>query len=258
MLRLYICVFFATAFSLAHGQSHLAGTAPRDEPEPRFSAGAEGVIFANRNTQLLPSSSFLSAGDKDLSPRPALWVGYGMTPCVGVEVGLQLLPVATSYAYQDAELGYRQSYSNDYTYVPLRGVWQALGHNSQRWRLHVFAGGGPAFTDLSSGLPIGPASTSGYTLTEADGSTKTLTVAQRVTAEKASFFVFEGGLRGSWRLWSVLSLDLTVRQLWSPMRSARDMQVVVQTDVHPTRQVSAGLTTPVSGICTGIGIRYLF
>lgn len=142
--------------------------------------------------------------------------------------------------------------------MPLRGVWQALGHNSQRWRLNVLVGGGPAFTDLSSGLPIRPAGTSGYTLTDADGNPQTLTITQRVTAEKASFFVFEGGLRGSWRLWSGLSLDLTVRQVWSPMRSVRDMQVAAQTDVHPTRQVSASLTTPVRGVCTGIGISYLF
>lgn len=114
MIRLYLCAFLATPVSLAYGQVGPAGASFEDKPVRRFSAGTEGVIFANRSTQLLPSSAFLSAGDQDLMPRPTLWVSYGITPRVGVEVGLQLLPVATSYAYQDAELGYGQSYSNDY------------------------------------------------------------------------------------------------------------------------------------------------
>ncbi|QKG52213.1 hypothetical protein [Hymenobacter sp. BRD67] len=52
-----------------------------------------------------------------------------------------------------------------------------------------------------------------------------------------------------------LHLDLTVRQLWSPVRSARDIRLDLQT---PTAHVASILTTPVQSLASGLSVRYLF
>jgi len=160
MKILWNIILFFCCSSTAYGQD--LGIPSRWTPKKNsFYGGIEGIIFANHDTQFIAQSSSLAAGDKALEPNPALIVGYRITSRLNAEVGLYALPVATSYSYrttrEDDQLG--ESYTSNYIYIPLRGVFQVLG-TGHRSGLSVLAGGGPAFTDLSPGPYVNPNTTS--------------------------------------------------------------------------------------------------
>ncbi|WP_151088241.1 hypothetical protein [Hymenobacter baengnokdamensis] len=240
----------------------------------KFYVGIEGILYANQLTKLSPGAPNLAAQGKELIqgrevlPGGALTGGYRFSPRFSLEAGVQDLPVLTGYTYEwedgSSYLGFGQSYTHDYLYVPVRGVVQVLGLGG-RLGLSVMAGGGPAwtgsdanavispygtevhYTDGNGGVGVGPAAPSGTTTL----ATATLGLAHEAT----TIAVFEAGLRGSWRVRPHLHLDLTVRQLWSPVRSARDIRLDLQT---PTAHVATTLTTPVQSLASGLSVRYLF
>ncbi len=162
-----------------------------------FYGGVEGIIFANQDNQFISSPPTLSAGAKALEPAPALVAGYRISSRFNAEVGVFVLPVATGYSYQptriDDQIG--ESYTSNYIYIPLRGVFQVLG-TGHRSGLSVLAGGGPAFTDTSFGPYVSPNITSVSTITYPDGSTRTQTSTQLVTQQRGSCAIFEAGVRG--------------------------------------------------------------
>ena len=168
----------------------------------------------------------------------------------------------TGYSYQQelasAYLGFGQSYTQDYLYVPMQAVWRVTGVKSCL-SLSVVAGGGPAWTDTGESL-LTPNGTEFFTSagngTIGAGSTPgviTATVTQRLTQQKGFLVGLEAGLRGSWQVRPRLGADLTVRQLWSTASSARDIDLTIQTD---TQLISTKMQTPVHGICTGLSIHY--
>ena len=200
-------------------------------------------------------------------PAPALLLGYALSPRVSLEVGLQDLPVLTGYQYQresPSYLGFGQSYTHDYLYVPLRGLVRVLGPG-HRLGLSMLAGGGPAFTESDEGALITPYGTvvhyrdgsggigSGPTAPASTTTEATVTLGLR--QEKTTIALFEAGLRGTCRVLPHLCLDLTVRQLWSTVRSARDISLDIQAG---TNHVATTMTTPVRGVATGLSVRYLF
>jgi len=225
-------------------------------PTRQWYLGVEGIIFANQATQVTTSSSSLQAGDKFLEPRPALIVGYQLTPRLGLETRLQFLPVSTGFSYERTSGarydGFGSTYTSEYFYVPVQAVVQVLGVG-HRVGLSVVAGGGPAWQGAQGSLPIGPNHTSTSTDTNPDGSTYTTSYTQRQVREKTVFAALEAGLRGTWRLAPRLSLDLTVRRLWGLGGSVRDLALSVAT---PGEQATATLRTPVRGVTTGLGVRY--
>jgi hypothetical protein len=239
--------------SLAHGQSATVQNVPA-----HFYAGLEGNIFASKPTQLTNSSAHLAAGESFREPRPALLVGYQLRPRLSLEAGLQPLPVVTGFAYaresSTAYLGFSSNYVNDYLYLPLRAVGQVLG-TGHRLRLSVLAGGGPAWTNLTAGLPISPNGTTSVAVTNADGSVSTASYTEQITREQSAFAVLEAGLRGSYWFASRLAADLNVRQLWGLSASARDMTLEINT---PNEYLATKLTTPVRGLSIGLGVRYAF
>lgn len=248
-------LFTLCCFSTAYGQD----TTPPSrwtQQKNTFYGGVEGIIFANHDTQFINSSPTLSAGDKALEPTPALVAGYRITARLNAEVGLFVLPVATSYSYQPTRVDDRigESYTSNYIYIPLRGVFQVLG-TGHRLGLSVLAGGGPAFTDTSFGPYVSPNITSVSTTTYPDGSTRTQTATQFVTQQRGSCAVFEAGVRGHVFITPRLALNLTVRQLWSPTSSVRDIHLDI---VTPSDHLTATMTTPLRGIATGLGIYYSF
>ena len=242
-------------FSTAYGQD--VRIASRWTPKKNgFYAGVEGVILANRDTQFNSRPPALSAGDKALEPTPALLAGYRITSRFSVEAGLYALPVATSYSYQNTKQHdyFANSYTGTYLYLPLRGVFQIYGVG-HRLGLSLLAGGGPAFTDLSPGQLITPNYTTVSTTTYPDGSSRTQTATQSATHEQGSCAVFEGGVRGQYLITPRLSLNLTVRQLWSPISSVRDIRLSIST---PSEHLTATMTTPLQGVSTGLGVYYSF
>lgn len=251
-----LCGLFAGSFG-ALGQSRTHNPARWNEAATPIYAGIEGIIFVNVDTQLTPSGGgSLGAADRFLELRPALLVGYALTPRFGVEAAFQMLPVATGFSYQRASpaayIGFSSTYINDYSYVPVRGLMRVLG-TGKRIRMSILAGGGPAFTDLKSGLPITPNGTVTHVVTNPNGSVTASSSTQEITHEKTLFAVLEAGLRGSWQVVPRLYLDLTARQLWALGGSVRDISLEVNT---PGEHLTATMTTPVRGIASAISIRY--
>ena len=250
-----LMLFILCAISTAYGQS--AATPSRwTQKKNSFYGGIEGIIFANHDARIGASSPFLAAGDKNLEPMPVLLAGYTVTPRLAVEISFGSLPVSTGFLYQNIQVSdyFSNSYTNGYLYIPLRGVFQVLGEG-HRWGLSVLAGGGPAFTDLSSGLPITPNGTTAYTTTYPDGSSRTVSYTQLITQEQTSFAVFEAGVRGRFFIIPRLALNLTVRQLWSPVSSVRDIRLTIDT---PSDHLTTTMTTPLRGVATGLGVYYAF
>lgn len=252
--------WLGVSISIAHGQA-----APPDfQQGRRFYVGLEGIIFANRPTQFTQTAPYLEPADQDLAPRPALVVGCRATPRLDVELHVQDLPVLTGYSYQrelaNTYLGFGQSYTQDYLYLPVQAVWRVTGTRS-RFGLHVVAGGGPAWTDTSESL-ITPTGTQVFT-SSGSGSigvgpvagpgATTATVTQYLARQQGFFMGLEAGLRGTWQVRPRLGLALTVRQLWATTASARDLQVTISTD---NQLIATTMQTPVRGICTGLGVHY--
>ena len=255
MRALWIILFFSCCFSTAYGQD--SETSSQWTPKKNsFYGGIEGVIFANHDTRFTVQLASLTAGDKALEPAPALIAGYRVSARFNAEVGVYVLPVATSYSYQSVRADDQDggSYTANYIYVPLRGVFQVLG-TGHRLGVSVLAGGGPAFTDTSVGPYVSPNITSTGTITYPDGSTRTITSTQRLIQQRGSCAVFEAGVRGHLFLTPRLALNLTVRQLWSPTSSVRDIHLDL---VTPSDHVTATMTTPLGGIATGLGVYYSF
>lgn len=253
MKILWNIILFFCCFSTAYGQD--LGTPSRWTPKKNsFYGGIEGVIFANNNTQFIAQPTSLTAGDKALEPAPALVAGYRIASRLNAEVGVYALPIATSYLYAREDDYLATSYINNYIYIPLRGVFQIVGIG-HRLGLSVLAGGGPAFTDLSPGPYVSPNFTSVSIKTNPDGSTRTNTATQRVTQQRSSCAVFEAGVRGHFFIIPRLALNLTVRQLWSPVSSVRDIRLTIDT---PSDHLTATMTTPLRGIATSLGVYYTF
>ncbi len=243
--------------TLALGQSQQPSLDRWATPTRQWYLGIEGIILANQATQLTTSSTSLQAGDKFLEPRPALVVGYQLTPRLGLEICLQSLPVSTGFTYARTSgasyTGFGATYTSEYFYVPVKAVVQLLGVG-HRVGLSVVAGGALAWQGPQGSLPISPNYSSTSTVTNPDGSTSiTSSYTQRQVQEQTAFVALEAGLRGTWRLAPRLSLDLTVRQLWGLGGSVRDLALSVST---PGEQATATLHTPVRGIMTGLGVRY--
>ena len=184
--------------------------------------------------------------------------GYRLNTRFGIEAALLLLPVATGFSYQratpNAYIGFSSTYTNSYTYVPVRGLVRVLGAG-HRLGLSALAGAGLAWTNLNEGLPITPNGTTAITVTNADGSTTASSYTEQITREKTHFAVLEAGLRGSWQVMPRLHLDLTVRQLWGLVESARDISLTIST---PGEHLATTMTTPVRGVATGLGVHYAF
>jgi len=255
MNRIGITLFNLCCISTAYGQN-IETPSRWIQKKNSFYGGIEGIIFANHDTRIGTSSPFLAAGDKNLEPMPALLAGYMVTPRLAVEVSYGSIPVSTGFFYQNFQASdyFGSSYTNGYIYIPLRGVFQVLG-TGHRVGLSVLAGGGLAFTNLSSGLPITPNGTTSYTVTQPDGSSRTVSYTQLITQEKTSFAVFEAGVRGHYFITPRLALNLTVRQLWSPTSSVRDIYLDINT---PSDHLTTTMTTPLRGIATGLGLYYSF
>lgn len=241
------------------GTSSIAyGQAAQNPFKPGIYVGLEGNILANKATQLSNSSAHLATGEKFREIRPALLVGYQRRPSLGFETGLQMLPVVTGFAYAresaTAYLGFSSNYINDYVYVPLRAVYQAVGVE-RKLRLSVMLGGGPAWTNLNSGLPITPNGTTTLAVTNADGSITTASYTQQITHEQSTFALMEAGLRGSYWFDDRLVIDLNVRQLWGLSASVRNIDLSIST---PNERLATTLTTPVRGLAVGLGVRYTF
>ena len=242
--------------TLALGQSPQSSTRWAT-PTRQWYLGVEGVIFANQATQVTTSSFSLQAGDKFMEPRPALVIGYQLTPRLGLETHLQLLPVSTGFTYERKSGasydGFGSTYTSEYFYVPVQAVVQVLGVG-HRVGLSVVAGGGPAWQGTQGSLPIGPNYTSTSTVTNPDGSTSTSAYTQRQVQEKMVFAALETGLRGTWQLAPRFTIDLTVRQLWGLGGSVRDLALNISA---PSEQVTASLHTPIRGIATGLGMHFV-
>lgn len=266
LVRFALCATcVASRFSAAYGQPARASSARWDETTPSFYLGVEGVVFVNRPTGFTQPAAFLSAADRDLAPRPAFLAGYRLSPRFAIEARLQDLPVMTGYTYQQktasAYLGFGESYVQDYLYVPVHGVVQLLGAG-HRLGLSVLAGGGPAWTDTKNNA-ISPNGTQVFTASPngtvgvgpgpAPGTATTATVTQQITREHATIAAFEAGARGAWRVLPRLRLDLTVRQLWSTVRSARDVSLDIRTN---SDHLTTTMTTPVRGLCLGVAVAY--
>lgn len=255
MRTLWKILFFIGCFSTAYGQD--SETPSRWTPKKNsFYGGIEGIIFANHDTRFIAQPASITAGDKALEPAPALIAGYRVNARLNAEIGVYVLPVATSYSYLFTG-AYSQgggSYTANYIYFPLRGVFQVLG-TGHRLGVSILAGGGPAFTDTSVGQLVSPNSTMTFTITGPDGITRTTTSTQRLIQQRGSCAVFEAGVRGHLFLTPRLALNLTVRQLWSPTNSVRDIHLDL---VTPGDHVTATMTTPLRGIATGLGVYYSF
>ncbi|RZJ58224.1 MAG: hypothetical protein EOO55_01385 [Hymenobacter sp.] len=237
------------------------------ESNTHFYIGVEGITLANRFTQFTASAPSLAATDKDLAPRPALLAGYQFSPRWAVETHVQDLAVLTGYSYQQQSatdyLGFGQSYTQDYLYIPVHAIYKVLGVN-HRVGLSIIAGGGPAWTDTKESL-ITPNGTQvfygasngviGTGSTSPAGTVSSATVTQLVTQQQSFLAAFEAGLRGSWLVVPHLSLHITVRQLWSTTHSVRDMNLAIQTT---NGTIFTVMTTPLRGIATGLGIHYAF
>jgi hypothetical protein len=251
------------------------GLARPAEKAPKFYVGIEGLLCANQLTQFTQSVPYLTAQGKQmvqgvaLLPGVALVGGYTFLPRFSLEAGIQDLPVLTGYSYEREDggsyLGFGQSYTQDYLYVPVRGVVQVLGLG-KRFGLSLVAGGGPAFTESVENSPITPNGTQVFYSSSngtigsvpsnpGAGATTAATVTLHVTHEATAMAVFEAGLRGSWRVLPRLHLDLTVRQLWSPVRSARDISLDLQTT---SDHLATTMTTPVRSVASGLFVNYLF
>lgn len=252
-------------YCLINSKSVSYGQSTKPQNDACFYLGLEGVIFANQFTHFTQTAPYLSAADKDLTPRPAVLVGYQATPRLAVELRVQDLPVLTGYSYQQAlptsYLGFGGSYIQDYLYLPIQAVWRVTGMKS-RLALSIVAGGGPAWTDMGASL-ITPNGTKVFTSsgdgTIGNGPTPgpgivTATVTQYLDRQQGFFVGLETGLRGTWQPLPRLGLDLTVRQLWSTTQSARAIQLTIQTD---NKNISTTMETPVQGICTGLSIHYI-
>jgi hypothetical protein len=238
--------------SLAYGQAN------QNPFKPGIYVGVEGNILANKATQLSNPSAHLATGEKFREIRPALLVGYQLKPRLGFETGLQMLPVVTGFAYArespTAYLGFSSNYINGYLYVPLRAVYQVFGVK-HRLRLSVMLGGGPAWTNLNSGLPITPNGTTTLAVTNADGSITTASYTQQITHEQSTFALLESGLRGSYWFADRLAIDLNVRQVWGLSASVRNIDLTISA---PNERLATTLTTPVRGLAVGLGVRYAF
>lgn len=242
--------------STANGQSMRLAPARWEGKNSRLYVGLEGVILVNQDNEFTPGNASLFPADKELAPAPALLVGYKIAPLISVEAGLQSVRVATGYDYHNEStgtfVGIGQTFSRDYLYLPLRGVLQVLGRR-HRLGLSVLAGAGPIWTSLEGGLPITPNGTVGYTITHPNGDISTIVATRQMTQEKASFIGLEAGGRGTWRVTPRLSIDLTLRQLWTTAGSARDIHLDLSTN---SDHLLTTMTTPVRGVATGIGVRF--
>ena len=252
---------------LAHGQAGSPRPPRWQEPESCFYIGGEGVTLANQLTRFTKSAPHLAAADKDLEPRPVFVVGYRFSPRWAVETRLQALGAMTGYNYQQETannyLGFGQSYTQDYLYIPIHAVYKIVGVN-HRVGLSIIAGGGPAWTDTKES-PITPNGTQvfygssngtiGTGPTPLPGTTVSATVSQLITQQQSFLAAFEAGVRGSWFVLSRLSLNLTVRHLWSTTRSVRDMNLTIQTT---NATFTTAMTTPLRGVATGLGVHYTF
>lgn len=240
--------------SVSQGQVP-AGSVPA-RPARRLYVGAEAVIFANQDTRFTQAAAFLAAEGKDLVPRPALVVGYLLTPALIAELRAQDLPVLTGYSYQQDKgttyIGFGQHYTQDYLYVPVHLVWRLLGRQS-KFGLSVLGGGGPAWTDTKEGL-VTPNGTQQFSSTDGGTILYIATTTQRVTQQQGFFMGFEAGLRGTWQPHPRLGVDISIRQLWSTTQSARDIELTIQVD---NQRINTTMQTPVRGICSGLGIHYL-
>ena len=259
---LYCCSTY-----LAQGQARSPRPPRWQELENCFYIGAEGVTLANQLTRFTKNAPPLAAADKDLAPRPAFVVGYRFSPRWAVETRLQDLAVMTGYSYQqetaDYYLGFGQSYTQDYLYVPVHAVYKLVGIN-HRVGLSILAGGGPAWTDTKQS-PITPNGTQvfygssngtiGTGPAPMPGTTISATVTQLITQQQGLLAAFEAGVRGSWVIFPHLSLNLTVRQLWGTTRSVRDMNLTIQTT---NGTITTAMTTPLRGVATGLGVHYTF
>jgi len=267
-MRYLIFIWLSCSFNyVAYGQADSPKPSRWQESPTHFYIGVEGIILANRFTQFTKSAPYLAAADKDLAPRPALIVGYQFSPRWAVETRVQDLAVLTGYSYQQESatdyLGFGQSYTQDYLYIPVHASYKILGVN-HRLGLSIIAGGGPAWTDTSESL-ITPNGTEvfygssngqiGTGPTAPPGTVISATVTQLITQQQGFLVAFEAGLRGSWLVLPHLSLNLTVRQLWSTTHSVRDMNLAIQTN---NGSISTVMTTPLRGIATGLGVHYAF
>lgn len=259
---LYCCSTY-----LAHGQAGSPKPSRWHKPESCFYIGAEGITLANQFTRFTNSAPHLTAADKDLAPRPAFVVGYRFSPRWAIETRLQDLAVMTGYSYQqktaDNYLGFGQSYTQDYLYIPIHAVYKVVGI-SHRVGLSILAGGGPAWTDTEPSLitPNGTEvfygssdGTIGTGPTPMPGTNISATVTQLITQQQGFLAAFETGVRGDWFILPCLSLNLTVRQLWSTTRSVRDMNLTIQTN---NGTITTTMTTPLRGVATGLGVHYTF
>jgi hypothetical protein len=263
-MRNTTCILaFCSSLGVAVGQSHAQTTQPSVALGRRFYLGLEGVIFANRPTQFTQAAPGLSAADKDLAPRPAVVAGYQATPRLAVELRAQALPVLTGYRYQQelatAYLGFGESYTQEYLYLPLKASWRVT-KPATRLALAIVAGGGPAWTETGGQL-LTPTGTQYFTssgTTIGTGSSPgpgavTATVTQQLTQQQGFFMGFEAGLSGTWQVRPRLGVSLAVRQLWSTASSARTIQLAIQTDAQA---LATTMRTPVQGICTGLSAYY--
>ena len=257
--------FYCCSNYFAHGQAGSPRPPRWQESESCFYIGAEGITLANQFTRFAKSAPHLAAADKDLAPRPAFVVGYRFSPRWEVETRLQDLAVMTGYSYQqetaDTYLGFGQSYTQDYLYIPIHAVYKVVGI-SHRVGLSILAGGGPAWTDTKQS-PITPNGTQvfygssngtiGTGPAPMPGTTISATVTQLITQQQGLLTAFEAGIRGDWFILPRLSLNLTVRQLWSTTRSVRDMNLTIQTN---NGSITTAMTTPLRGVATGLGVHY--
>ena len=266
LLRCLLLAPLCCAGSFAHGQAVPPKPARWQAAESYVYAGVEGIILANRFTQFSNTAPFLSAADKDLSPRPAFVLGYQLSPRWALEARAQDLAVLTGYSFERQSardyLGFGQSYTQDYLYLPIHAIYKVLGAG-HRVGLSLVAGGGPAWTDTSES-PITPngttvfyssgnGSTIGTGPTQPAGSTLSATVTQQIIRQQGFLLGFEAGVRGNWQVRPRLGLHLTVRQLWSSTRSVRDMSLTIQT---ATGTMATTMATPLRGIATGLGVHY--
>lgn len=129
-----------------------------------------------------------------------------------------------------------------------------VGH---RVGISLLGGGGYAWTSPENtvGSLITGSNTTIFTDTDGFGNTTTVTTTRQITKEQTSFAAFEAGIRGTWRILPKWTLDLTIRQLWATASSVRDMKLTIDTS---SGSIATNMNTPVSGVATGLGIRYTF
>ena len=221
--------------------------------------GVEAVFVANGGNILVTNSGSVTTPAPLVAVRPALWLGFRIAPRWGLETGAQFVPMTSAYEYHEGGINFSDRYRIDYLYVPARGLWQVTAPG-RRLQLEVLAAAGPVLTNTVASDGSYSSSLGGYmsaSVLSATGSPERVSTQFQGASEKVVFALFEVGGRGSWRVLPQLSLDFTLRQLWGK-GGGLNSTLRVYSDAQPFRSVTAALTAPFGGLCTGVGVRYLF